>query len=72
MVAGVRSFGHGAPPELSLYASESYWTGNSSALCRYTLRLDRFVSTAVPMSGGELETRLLKFQGSRLELNFWS
>ncbi len=57
MVAGVRSFGHGAPPELSLYASESYWTGHSSALRRYTLRLDGFVSAAAPMSGGEEETR---------------
>ena len=33
----------GAPPELSLYASESYWTNPGSELRRYTLRLDGFV-----------------------------
>ena len=60
----------GAPPEISLYASESYWTGQSSALRRYTLRVDGFVSVAAPMSGGELLTRPLTFTGDRLMLNF--
>lgn len=60
----------GAPPELSLYAVESYWTGNSSAVRRYTLRLDGFVSINAPMSGGELVTRPLTFQGAKLSLNF--
>jgi hypothetical protein len=58
-----------APPDLSLYASESYWTGHSSALRRYTLRLDGFVSLNAPMSGGELVTRPLTFAGDRLRLN---
>ena len=61
---------HGAPNELSLYASESYWTGKSSELRRYTLRLDGFVSAHAPMSGGELVTRPVKFAGSKLALNF--
>ena len=60
----------GAPNELSLYAAESYWTGNSSALRRYTLRLDGFVSAHAPMSGGELVTKPLIFKGGRLALNF--
>jgi hypothetical protein len=60
----------GAPNELSLYATESYWTGNSSALRRYTLRLDGFVSAQAPMSGGELITKPLRFQGRQLALNF--
>ena len=60
----------GGPNELSLYASESYWTGNSNALRRYTLRLDGFVSAAAPMSGGELVTKPLKFAGETLNLNF--
>jgi len=60
----------GAPDELSLYASESYWTGNSSALRRYTLRLDGFVSVEAPMSGGELLTRPLRFKGKHLAMNF--
>lgn len=62
----------GAPNELSLYATESYWTGNSSALRRYTLRLDGFVSIEAPLTGGELVTRPLTFTGKQLTLNFAS
>lgn len=62
----------GAPNELSLYATESYFTGNSSALRRYTLRIDGFVSVNAPMSGGNLTTKLLTFKGSKLILNFSS
>jgi hypothetical protein len=60
----------GAPNEISLYAVESYWTDNSSALRRYTLRLDGFVSVQAPMAGGELVTRPIRFQGRQLALNF--
>jgi hypothetical protein len=60
----------GAPAELSLYATERYWNDRSSALRRYTLRLDGFVSVQAPMSGGEAVTRPLVFRGSRLTLNF--
>ncbi len=60
----------GAPNELSLYAGENYWTGDSSELRRYTLRLDGFVSVNAPMSGGELITRPITFAGNRLHLNF--
>ncbi|MEO6811518.1 MAG: hypothetical protein ABI353_20590 [Isosphaeraceae bacterium] len=59
----------GAPPELSFYASESYWTGDSSEVRRYTMRLDGFVSLSAPMTGGELVTRPLTFNGNRLTLN---
>lgn len=62
----------GAPDELSLYAGENYWTGKSSALRRYTLRLDGFVSAQAPMSGGELVTKPVRFKGTKLELNFAS
>lgn len=58
-----------APNELSLYAVESYWTGNSDLLRRYTLRLDGFVSVNAPMSGGELVTKPLTFSGKSLSLN---
>ena len=48
----------GAPDEISLYATESYWSGNkSSKLRRYTIRLDGFVSVNAPMHG---ESWLLK------------
>jgi len=62
----------GAPNELSFYATESYWTGKSSALRRYTLRLDGFVSIHAPMKGGELVTKPLIFAGKKLHMNFAS
>ncbi len=62
----------GAPNELSLYATESYWTGKSSELRRYTLRLDGFVSIHAPMSGGELLTKPFTFTGKALSMNFAS
>lgn len=60
----------GAPPELSLYATEGYWTAPGSALRRYTLRRDGFVSVNAPMGGGELLTQPFTFTGSELRLNF--
>ena len=39
-------------------------------MSRYTLRLDGFVSASAPMQGGELLTRVLRFEGSKLKLNF--
>jgi len=73
-VVETKSHLSGAPNELSIYASESYCTPPclSSSLRRYTLRLDGFVSVSAPMSGGELLTKLIKFQGSSMTLNFSS
>jgi hypothetical protein len=65
-----RSVLEGAPNELSLFAVESYWTGNSSLLRRYSLRLDGFVSASAPMDGGELITKPVTFTGNTLRLNF--
>ena len=60
----------GAGKELSLYALEDYWHGQGSALRRYTLRLDGFVSVSASWNGGALLTKPLIFDGSQLELNF--
>jgi hypothetical protein len=60
----------GAPRELSLYATESYFTGDSSYLRRFTLRIDGFVSINAPLKGGEILTRPLLFKGAKLVLNF--
>ena len=65
-----RSHIEGAPNEISFYATEGYWTGESLNLRRYTLRLDGFVTVSAPMSGGEIITRPIRFQGDRLLLNF--
>ena len=58
------------PRELSLYATEAYFTQNFSRLRRYTLRIDGFVSAHAKHDGGELITKPLTFQGKRLSLNF--
>jgi hypothetical protein len=71
-VLETKSAFEGAPDELSLYATESYWTGKSSALRRYTLRLDGFVSVNASKKGGELVTKPLKFSGDSLAINFSS
>lgn len=60
----------GAPNELSIYATESYWTGKSDVLRRYTLRIDGFVSVNAPYEGGELLTKPFSFTGKELLLNF--
>lgn len=69
-VVPTKSLLEGAPDELSLYAVESYWTGNSSALRRYTLRMDGFVSVNAPLVGGEFITKTLTFTGKTLHLNY--
>lgn len=67
-----KSADEGAPNELSLYATESYWTPPGSHVRRYTLRLDGFVSVNAPLSGGTLVTKPIRFTGDSLELNFSS
>ena len=59
-----------APDEISFYATEGYWEGAYTSVRRYTLRVDGFVSAQAPLSGGELLTKPLRFDGSRLEINF--
>ena len=62
----------GAPNELSFYVTESYWKGHASALRRYTLRIDGFVSVSASMNGGEMITKPIIFDGKELNLNFSS
>jgi hypothetical protein len=59
-----------APNELSFYLSEAGRQKNGNRLRRYTLRIDGFVSVTAPLSGGELVTKPLRFQGSQLAINF--
>ena len=69
-IVRTRSAVAGAPDELSIYATEGYWTGDSCQLRRYTYRMDGFVSVRAPLSGGEFVTRPITFEGSRLTVNF--
>ncbi|NDK16147.1 MAG: hypothetical protein GW911_29320, partial [Armatimonadetes bacterium] len=52
-----------------LYASEGYWEGTAVSIRRYVLRVDGFVSAAAPLSGGEVVTKPLTFDGGNLTLN---
>ena len=57
-------------PELSIYASEGYWSGLTwSRVRRYTLRIDGFVSAKTKTEQGELVTKPFTFEGERLSLN---
>lgn len=56
-------------PELSIYASESYFH-DATRLRRFTLRMDGFVSIHADSQGGEMVTKPIVFSGRRLQMNF--
>jgi len=58
-----------APPEISLFTDEKYYSGEPVATRRHTLRLDGFVSLRAGMAGGEVTTNPIAFTGSSLEVN---
>ena len=60
----------GAPDELSIYATEGFWTGESLSVRRYSMRIDGFVSLNAPLAGGEMVTRPMVFAGGRLQINY--
>jgi hypothetical protein len=57
--------------ELSVYATEAYYSGPGSRVRRFTFRTDGFVSVRAAMAG-TLITKPLTFAGSRLALNIVS
>ena len=59
----------GAPPELSLFATENAHHAPGTRVRRYAIRVDGFVSVNAPLSGGSFTTHPLTFAGSRLVLN---
>jgi hypothetical protein len=59
-----------SPKELSLYATESYFTGRNSRLRRYSLRIDGFASVHAKLQEGQLITKPITFTGKQLSLNF--
>ncbi len=56
--------------ELSVYATEAYYTGPAGRLRRFTYRVDGFVSVRAGAEGGTLVTRPVTFAGEKLVLNF--
>ncbi len=55
--------------ELSVYATESYYTGPDSRIRRFAYRVDGFVS-ANATTGGTLLTKPLIFAGDKLKINY--
>lgn len=71
MAWGVLSLpGHEHEHELSVYAAEAYYTGPAVRLRRFTYRVDGFVALRAGADGGEAVTRPLRFDGSKLVLNY--
>lgn len=60
----------GKDKELSVYATEAYYTGPDSRVRRFTFRTDGFVSLRGGADGGTLITKPLKFDGKQLKLNY--
>ena len=60
----------GNDDELSVYATEAYYTGSDSRVRRFTYRVDGFVSAQGGSQGGSLTTKPIRFRGKQLEINF--
>lgn len=71
-------FAKAADQTLGVFVGQSHGTPDENShqpalvnrLRRYTIRVDGFVSVQAPLSGGELITKPLQFDGSQLEINF--
>jgi hypothetical protein len=60
----------GKPNELSVYATEAYYTGPGSRVRRFTFRPDGFVSVHAGADAGEMVTKPLRFTGKELTINY--
>ncbi|MEN6427734.1 MAG: hypothetical protein ABFE13_20455 [Phycisphaerales bacterium] len=61
----------GGGKELSLYTNESYYfEGKAARTRRYSCRIDGFVSVHASMTGGEVLSKPLLFEGDELVVNF--
>ena len=63
---GIVPTGHG---ELSVY-KQAHYAQSSARLERFALRTDGFVSLHGPYEGGEMTTKPVRFEGTRLRVNF--
>lgn len=58
-----------SPQEMSIYVQRNY-EQPTAYLERMVLRTDGFVSVNAPYNGGRFDTKPLRFDGSRLEINY--
>jgi hypothetical protein len=58
------------PGLLSVYATEAYYAGPGSRVRRFVFRTDGFVSLQAKTKPGEVLTKLIRFSGQSLQLNF--
>jgi len=56
--------------ELSVYATEAYYSGPGGRIRRFVYRLDGFAALHAGPDGGEAITRPVRFQGRKLVVNF--
>jgi hypothetical protein len=62
----------GRKDELSVFATEAYYTGQGSRVRRFVYRTDGFVSLHADSTKGECLTKPFTFSGNRLDVNFRS
>ena len=55
--------------EMSVYL-DRHNAQKSNHVARYVMRTDGFISVQAPYDGGEMTTKLIRFEGNRLKLNF--
>jgi len=60
----------GATPEISMHFDEGIWRDETRRIRRYTIRLDGFVSFNATYAGGQLTTKPIVFDGTRLSVNY--
>jgi len=58
------------PGLLSVYATEAYYAGPGSRVRRFVFRTDGFMSLQAKSQPGDVLTKLLRFSGQSLQLNF--
>lgn len=58
------------PNKISFLVSEGSWREGETRERRYTIRIDGFVSAQAPLSGGEVLTKPLRFEGAELAINY--
>jgi hypothetical protein len=56
--------------EWSVFAKEAYYTGTGSRVRRFTYRPDGLVALTAGTAGGEVITRPLEFEGTKLKVNY--